>query len=239
MVVANPNVEVLINSPGGVGTTFLAEFISKYRTVNCPHDQDGCKHTGLPLLSRNPKIKRIFIFGDIKLAVLSLFRRQYHYQQSYKIQIMLRYRPDPIPESVGLIEYLTAGVDKFLFEEQFCNYYERYLHSETLFLRYEAIHKHKKELIEFLNLPKSAVDAFPLKRERISDIMEVDKEILDLLELLYGDFNRYLDTLPDFQVKKPHKANTVNSALLKHPKYAMHCLRKKVANNIEILRKRF
>lgn len=81
------NIEVLIVSSGGVGTTFLMEEIKRYKTTNDPDNKDGYKHLPIPPISQNPNLKVVYLFGDPVLACISLFRRKYQYAQSKSVEI--------------------------------------------------------------------------------------------------------------------------------------------------------
>ena len=50
------DIEVCVISAGGVGTTFLMEFLSKYKKLNNPYDYDDIKHLPLPPLSKNKNL---------------------------------------------------------------------------------------------------------------------------------------------------------------------------------------
>lgn len=55
------DLETIICSPGGVGTTFLIKFIAQYKSVNNSKDRDGIKHLDRPPLVLNNSLKAIYI----------------------------------------------------------------------------------------------------------------------------------------------------------------------------------
>lgn len=51
------NMEILVASCGGVGTSFFMNFLKKHRRINCPRDTDRLKHTPIPPLTITPNLK--------------------------------------------------------------------------------------------------------------------------------------------------------------------------------------
>lgn len=53
---ADKNIDLIICSYGGVGTSFLIEFFSKYKNCNDARDVDRLKHVDRPPISFNPNL---------------------------------------------------------------------------------------------------------------------------------------------------------------------------------------
>jgi hypothetical protein len=123
-----------------------------------------------------------------------------------------------VEESCSLPQYLLAGQEKFWLASQFSNYRQHYLFSRTLFIRYEAIFDHVRELVDFLELPRSAVGFFPHSKPRAS-CNRKEIESLPGFTQMYGEYSRYLESLPDFQVVSPQQTMPMRSVILKHPHY--------------------
>lgn len=81
------DLEILVISPGGVGTTFLIEYISQFKNTNDAYDRDGLKH--LPWPPRNLRhlsnCRILFITGPEDDIVLSLKRRGWVRIQSARL----------------------------------------------------------------------------------------------------------------------------------------------------------
>lgn len=199
------HIDVVVSSFGGVGTTFLTSFISKYKNTNHPADIDGLKHLPIPPVSFNPNIRFIYIYGDPILAAISLFRRHYQYPHSRKLQQYKNASVRPIPKNMSLEQYASDGVDRFLFRSHFYNWYEHYLFHPTIFIRLDQLWSNVELLIKFLGLPKSAVNEFPEKRKRSSDLNEVPQETIKGLQMLYGSFSNELKTLNDVEIRGDSK----------------------------------
>ncbi len=179
--------ELLVCSYGGVGTTFLIDFLSQYKICNDRDDKDGFKHLEKPPPTRNNNLRAIYIFGNPIDAVYSLFRRQFHHEQSYKL--LEQYRDlKPVPLEMSLDTYAAEGIDKFQFENHFLNWSERYSQYPVLFIRYEKIWDHLDELLEFAGIPIEEKRLFPEKKERKSEAMTIAEPVQSSMREMYGNF---------------------------------------------------
>ena len=193
--------ELIVTSFGGVGTSFVLRFLSNYRNTNNPADKDGFKHLPIPPISFNRNIKFVYIFGNPKAAAISLFKRNYHYYQSKKLQRYKGNSISPIPQDMTLEEYAALLEDKFLFRDHFFNWYsDTYRVHPTIFIRYETIFENVRPLCSFLELPDDAVDNFPKKRERSSSEIELPFETSMLLDKIYGNFSAELGKVRDVEI---------------------------------------
>jgi hypothetical protein len=55
--------QVLVVSPGGVGTTMLLEHLQRFVRVNDPFDRDGLKHLPRPPKFRSARTRTVFLSG--------------------------------------------------------------------------------------------------------------------------------------------------------------------------------
>ena len=201
------DIDVLVTSFGGVGTTLLTRFVAQYKRTNHFNDADFLKHLSVPPCSFNPHIRYVYLMGDPILAVVSLFRRKLQYEHSKKLQTGQRLVISPIPGDMSLDSYVMAGKEQFLFESHFENWYRKYLLHPTAFVRYESLWENLKPLFAFLDLPASAISAFPEKKERESSLAGIAPETLRGLEQMYGGLRKRLEGLSDFEVRagrRPH-----------------------------------
>lgn len=81
------HLDAWIVSPGGVGTTFVMEYIASFATINDPYDADGLKHwPKFPnRLAASSNLPVVFITGDKDAIVASIKRRDWLQTQSAKI----------------------------------------------------------------------------------------------------------------------------------------------------------
>ena len=200
------SMDVIVVSFGGVGTTFLIEFLSKYLKVNDAGDMDKIKHSPLPPISFNKKVKYIYVYGNPQLTVVSLFRRGFHFRQSIKLQKWNGKKASPIPPEMSLSEYAKTGMDKFYLERHFYNWFTKYLSPhQTLFIRYESLFEHIAELLDFLELPKECINEFPSKIIRNSSVEDIPLEIKRDLDSIYGKFSNELNKLNDVVIRQKEK----------------------------------
>lgn len=220
-IILPKNIEVLITSFGGVGTSFLISYLAQFKTINSHADRDSLKHLPLPPISFNSRVKFIYVHGDPRLAVISLFRRRYQYLQSYKLRSYeLRLETDSealIPREMTVQEYATLGVDKLCFREQFYNWYNRLLTHETMFLRYETMFENVDSIFDFLDIPKKYLDSFPKKIDRASNKSEISAETWDQLNKMYGDFHHELAALEDVEIRKRNSPISLMTTYLSKP----------------------
>ncbi|MBT4223570.1 MAG: hypothetical protein HOD72_03800 [Opitutae bacterium] len=196
--------ELLICSYGGVGTTFLIDFLAHYKKCNNRDDQDGFKHLDKPPPTRNPELKTIYIFGKPIDAIYSLFRRGFHNEQSYKLLEQYE-KLNPVPIEMSLETYAKEGTDRFHFENHFLNWSERNFQYPVLFVRYEKIWENLDTLLKFAGIPKEKKTSFPQKKERKTQSQEIPDEVHASMQRMYGNFQDQLENSPDCWVFKRQK----------------------------------
>ncbi|MGB1251987.1 MAG: hypothetical protein ACPG8W_15325 [Candidatus Promineifilaceae bacterium] len=201
-IVLSKHVDTVIASSGGVGSSMLLTHLSQYRQTNLPSDDDGVKHSPLPPMTKHPQARFVYIFGDPRLATLSLFRRNYQHGHSRKLQRYQENPTGPVPKGISLDAYVAVGQDRLGFETHFDNWLMHHQVHQTLFLRYEAVHDNLDVLATFLELPKQAIATFPKRKERQSALSRVAAPTRQGLERLYGPFAARLAALDDVIIKE-------------------------------------
>ncbi|MBI3333889.1 hypothetical protein HYZ97_00165, partial [Candidatus Pacearchaeota archaeon] len=58
------NLDVLVASCGGVGTSFFMRFLNRFKKVNCVNNCDGFKHLVAPPPVAQRKFKAVYIYGN-------------------------------------------------------------------------------------------------------------------------------------------------------------------------------
>ena len=209
----NKDIEVLIVSAGGVGTTFLMDAIAPYKKTNCSANSDGYKYLPIPPISFNRKLKVVYVFGDPVMASLSLFRRNYHHTQSVWAT---KFQQDNyvIPENITIDDYGKNKKDGHYFENHFENWKERCLCYPSMFLKYENIHDSLDGLGLFLDLPNSFIHDFPKKKERKSSIENLSEAGKSGLQEMYGEHQSTVQGYTHFFTVQPKK-NIYSNAFTK------------------------
>jgi len=200
----DPDIETLIVSAGGVGTTFLIKAIGAYKKTNDPDNLDGYKHLPIPPISKNQSLKVIYIFGDPLVATVSLFRRKYHRTQS---AVMQKFRKEKVllPLDLSLQEYVAQGKDRLFFGPHFNHWVLRFPFYDTLFIHYDVLFDHLKEIRDFLDLPASFIENFPPKKDRASSLDQLDATTLEGLENMYGYLVEQFQQLPSFFINETER----------------------------------
>ena len=198
------DIEIVISSFGGGGTSFLLDFVSKYKITNSPKDRDGFKHLPIPPISFNRNIKCVFVYSDPILATISLFRRKYHAIQATKLQRWQRIAyGDCITNNTTLEEYAIAGKDSFCFAQQFNNWHSRYLIHPTLFVKYESLFDNLEQLFHFIGIDKQEIINFPAKIDRKSNIQTISSKTYEQLKTIYKPLYEEFERTDDIEECAP------------------------------------
>tara|TARA_B100001248_G_scaffold182236_1_gene138728 strand:- start:2958 stop:3710 length:753 start_codon:yes stop_codon:yes gene_type:complete len=211
------HIELVITSYGGVGTTFIISHLSRYLKTNNPEDKDYFKHSSLPLISSNPNIKFVYIYGNPMLAVISLFRRNYFKDHLSKLQRWNKGNIDSIFYNLSIEDYAKNGIDLLDLSGHFYNWYDKHLFYQTLFIRYETLHENLDILFNFCEIPSKHIDNFPKRKYRVSNFHNYPKEVIDGLTNIYGSFNQELMNLEDVELRIPKKHYNDTNLYLKNP----------------------
>jgi hypothetical protein len=204
------NIEIVVSSYGGSGSSLLLNFLKKYKTTNQRSDADMLKHHTEPPLSVNPDQKFIYIFGNPVYATISLFRRNFQFLQSSKVQKRIPEKKPPIPEEMTLEKYAELGIDRFAMREQFHNWYHSTLQNPIMFLKYERLFDNLEAVIEFCDLPMDVLNDFPEKKMRSSvDHLDSSRTLL-LLQNMHHELLNELEELPDFEIREPKKLGAIH-----------------------------
>ncbi|MEL7161366.1 MAG: hypothetical protein AAFN92_11480 [Bacteroidota bacterium] len=199
-IVTSASTEVLVVSPGGVGTTFLMHALQEFRRTNSPDNHDGFKHLPVPPLAGNRSLKVVYVFGDPVLATVSLFRRGYQHIQSRVIQKY--YRSEfIIPQGMPLEEYLAQPRESYFYRRHLENWRDIPTPYPVLFLRYANLHEQLPTLRDFLDLPPEFSERFPPRKERRSRLGDLPAGIRAGLEKRYGSWREDSRAFPDAWVR--------------------------------------
>ncbi|EDX75667.1 hypothetical protein MC7420_6322 [Coleofasciculus chthonoplastes PCC 7420] len=210
------NLDVLVCSPGGVGSSFFIAFLEKYKSVNSYKDRDGLKHIDRPPLTLNSNLKAIYIYGEPFNAVLSLFRRKYHHYQSKKL--LFKYpNIEPITKNCTLKKYLEEGIDRLKLGAHFENWNNSRVTYPIMLVKYESIWENLPEIFDYLEIPQSEIGNFPPPQNRNSDWNLLSEDLKDLFFNMYGDLQEKIMNFDDIKIIKPKL-----SAYIFLPKYALY-----------------
>lgn len=188
-------IETLVVSHGGVGTTFIMEFIQQFHTVNCPYDRDGLKHLPLQPLSANPDLKVLYVFGDPVEAAASLFRRGYQSTQSANLARFGVVGPRKITHDTTIAQYASSGQDSLHLSQHFNHWLDNRLGYSTLYIDYRALWANLETLFKFLNIASENIDSFPAQTPRSTSLGHLDSETLEGLTKIYQEQRNLLKAI--------------------------------------------
>lgn len=197
------DVEIVVASCGGVGTTFLIDFLSKYKKVNHSQNSDKLKHLSIPPVSFRKFFKIVYVWGNPVDSVVSIFRRNYQQHLSIHLQSYNRIFYRILPKEMTLEQYVRVGKDRFLFKKNYLNWHNKYLACPTLFISYEKIWDYLPQLFAFLDIPLTEINRFPPKKIRASDVSSLDLALQASLKNWYKEEVDFFLSLPDFEICMP------------------------------------
>lgn len=147
--------DVLVVSPGGVGTTFLINHLARFAKTNDNADADYLKH--LPAPPRGAP-RTIFIRGDEESIYASIKRRRWVGRQGAKLGSLL-------------CVYLRGRAQKAAFIDAVRAQEARWRRSKTnvLFVHYDDIWRRAEEIMIFAGVTDPRfLSEFPQRQSRLS-----------------------------------------------------------------------
>ena len=153
------SLDVLIISPGGVGTTVLMDHISNFKKTNDRDNLDGLKHKNKPYNEKIDSLKIIYIFGNYKSIYKSLKRREYFQTQMLYFESIL-----------GTLSSKSITLNQFkkLVITHKKNWME-VANLDILFMDYDDLFESKIEIKNFLNISDNRfLLNFPIRKTRLT-----------------------------------------------------------------------
>lgn len=204
--------DAIVCSWGGAGSTMLCEFLQKHLAINSSCDEDSLKHLPLPPVSLNRNLKCVFVVCDPVETVVSLFRRGFHQLQSRKLRRHTVVGNAMSPDCT-LGEYAERGEEMFGFEGVLENYYSRHILYPTLFLNYSSIWSELGRVQKFLGLTKEQMSQFPEQVERKSKRERLD-EVSERMNSIYAGLNERLEAMGPACIRKPDREFSIPRMLI-------------------------
>ncbi len=176
------DIEFIVCSPGGAGTSMLIEFLSKYYKTNHPHNGDRLKHIVRPYLKRFKDVKVIYIIGNPIETTLSLLNRGF-FKPHYSIHGQFKALPKG---KLTLESIVNSDADYLNLNKLYANWLNpKFHHNKCLVIDFDHLWNNLDVLLDFCQL-KDEKKNFPPKKERSSKINELPAEIRLSLERKYS-----------------------------------------------------
>lgn len=188
--------DVLISSHGGVGTTFIAEFIRQSLRTNDPGDRDHLKHLPLPPRRLDPRTRILYVYGDPVDSVLSLFRRGYARVQGCKNGVFNPHFAMGALEQYALGGRDDLGMARHLKAWTTSGNYK----NPAIAVSYDALWERAQDILEFLEFPEGGSAQFPARMDRMSVRSDYDPAVIERLEGIYGGYREIAAELGDFSI---------------------------------------
>ena len=189
----------LINSYGGSFTSALIKYLNpKYENyTNHMWYHLELKHKISPPVDISHNFKAIYIYGDPRDALISIYSRKLqniHYLNTFQ-------KKKKLPKTIEA--FLDDEVDYFKFLEHHINWTKKSYckrNFEILVIDYRKIWNYKKEILDFLELPNEMLHAFPKKMERKSSYKKLSSNYQKKINLIFKKLLNIIEKTPDFIV---------------------------------------
>lgn len=189
-------VDVIVCSHGGVGTTFISEFISRYLRANDPYDCDHSKHIPIPPRWISRDIRIIYVYGNPREAAMSLFARGYAGLQSCKNGIIF-----PVEKNESFEQYLERGEDRLGLTDHLSRWINPRNHrNDVLLVKYDKLWENAATIISFLGIDSKSIDLFPERKTRKSILSDLSKRQTVQLCQMYERYTAIERSMDDVQI---------------------------------------
>lgn len=192
---------VQVTSFGGSGTTALVDrLLAAGVDLQKGPAQWPFKHHRIPPAGHEVPagFRVVYVVGDPRDAVLSLFRRGYQFGHYEALHAGRSPGPDVAADLQSLDDFLAGGVDHF----ELADHVERWLHHPpgypVMVVRYDHLAESWPQIDEFVGIGPGA-PAFAA-RDRRSDWRSAPPEVQQGLERLYGELADRIASLPPVSV---------------------------------------
>ena len=148
-----------IISGGGVATTNLINYCSKFTKLNNKDNEDNFKH-----LKYIPTNKKILYFYSLEFEsiIRSLRRRHFYYHNSAHLG-----------STLSILFFFNHKISNYFFKKKLRSQILLHLNSKnSLCIKYENIWKEKEKIVKFLKIKNKNKfrKNFPKKKKRIQEI---------------------------------------------------------------------
>jgi hypothetical protein len=153
------DLDCLVVSGGGSGTTTLIKFLSQYISVNHIGDKDGLKHKYKPHADKEiyKNLKIIFLTRNANETIKSLKNRGEPPKTYFEIHLIR------LESSLYQLSHLFKfNIQfKYLLFKQKRNWKKAFHKSKIIFIDYSELFESGEKIIDFLDLDNKLNDIFP------------------------------------------------------------------------------
>ena len=136
--------------------------------------------------------RALYVYGDPRNAVLSVFRRGYQNWHIQNMQEDLRGWND----DWTLRDYLAEGKDLFGLAGHFDSWVTADRDYPIMIAEFDALWDEQSAVFSFFGLPTDAMQDFPERKERNSDWRDESSEVQDQITSIYGDLINRMYSFP-------------------------------------------
>lgn len=175
------NIEIIVTSPGGVGTTFLIKFLNDHGVkTNHPHNGDKLKHLYKPIQKKLKNTKFIYLIGNPVELSLSLLNRNF-----FELHCLIHGNYSlPPDKKIDINTVINSGTDFLNLNNLFKNWTTNTNHkNKCLIIDFDHLWMNKNLILNFCGI--SSIKKFPEKKERNSNLNKLSKRQLKALNLVY------------------------------------------------------
>jgi hypothetical protein len=207
--------DTIVVSYGGSGSTFLLEFLRQHLRVNASNSwHDGIKHINSPnhpILELYEVRRAVYLYGDPRAALVSLYRRNFQVHVIPKVNAMHRSVAEyaeyvaKTPMNLTFDEFLENGRDLLNCTRHLLNWLTERTDFPLMYVKYEHLLEHIGELLTFLDLPSSLAVEFPASMKRATALENLTEAQRRKLSSIYGEFLKLFEALPPVMIRGPRE----------------------------------
>ena len=175
------NIEIIVTSPGGVGTTFLIKFLNDHGVkTNQPHNSDKLKHLYKPIQRKLKNTKFIYIIGNPIEISLSLLNRNF-----FKLHCLIHGNYSlPTNKKIDINSVIDSKKDFLNLNNLFKNWITTKNHkNKCLIIDFDRLWVNKNLILDFCGINTDYT--LPEKKERNTNLGSLSKRELKVLNLIY------------------------------------------------------
>ena len=185
----------LISSFGGCCTSMLIKFLNPWYLTKTNHMwyHLELKHCPTPPTHLRHAFKAVYLFGDPRNALVSIYRRKL--QNVHYFNIFQKQSAD-LPQTLDL--FLERGEDIFGFESHFLSWTNSSATQRSfpiLFVNSDYLWDNLSYLFDYLEVPRKSRNSFPCRRPRESSWEGLSATQREQINSIFGNVT---DTIKNF-----------------------------------------
>jgi len=185
----------LVSSFGGCCTSMLIKFLNPWYLTKTNHMwyHLELKHSPSPPIHLMHDFKAVYLFGDPRNALISIYRRNLQNIHYYNI---FQKQGAGLPQTLD--HFLERGEDIFEFESHFLSWTSSSATQRTfpiLFVNADFLWDHLDHLFDYLEVSRKSRKEFPCRRSRESSWEDLPAKQKEQINLIFGNVMKKIESI--------------------------------------------